>query len=279
MKRKIWHAAIWSLLFGIETVAYIKSWNSEFWAFSFINFFLVLLLFYTSRYLSIRLFNKARKSIGQKITSYSEFWYLCLSVMLFSGIRLFTDIIIFKVAANISIWAYTLILIRSGLSFAIPGLLFGLVEKCKQIILLLVTRKDELESAINTLEIKAIHLSSVMETKEQTILKLNERAAALQFNNEMITRDAAALEERVKGLEAQAAALETRNAELLEKQTGLEGNVTRLTALNEFLERDKKVTDMLYYRLNNFWETRVSRYKKILAFYNISEDDYLPGLN
>ena len=300
-KKNQLHIGIWTSIISLEILTYLSTWQSKYWTIAAVNWGVILLLFYSCRYFSQQFYLRYDKRRNMKLTIYPEFWYITSSLGLFVCLRLYFDFVLFNPGGETPFWAYTLGLLRFGLSFVIPAALLGISEQRKKTIAILSEKKQNLidritetQARLFTLEEKEIHLNSIIEAKEKAITDVTERANAMEFKAEMLARDlevqetrlqqaitrSTELEKRCAMLEAREQQVSMRNWELMEQQTELETNVTRLTALNEYLERDKKVTDMLYFRLNKHWEARVNHYKKILAFYNINDnEDFLPGLN
>lgn len=280
MLRNLKHFVFWVLLFGLEIIAYKQNWGSKFWTFSSISMALALLLFYTCRLFTRKLIGKVQFSSLKRITSYRDFWYMCASVAFFVIARLYTDLVLLNAGNDISVLSYCLVILRIAASFAVPAFLLGLAETNKEIIALLKKKESELtlriseaEARLFTLEEKEIHLNSIIEAKENTIKGLTAQVEELQFKEEMLARD-------IVALEACAEKLKQTNSELLERQAKLERSVAEQTALQEAYKRDKEVTDKIFFQTNRDWLAQVKRYQRILAFYNIPDDDgQLPGLN
>lgn len=267
------HTLIWTALIVIESLLYYKSWDKLwFWLFTFSNFAIALLSFYCCWYFGKKLCLKLKPDEVWRIMRHKEFWYGMVIVAMFIGLRLMTDLVLFGTSSGVLIWVYAIILLRTSLSFIISGFLFGIIEKLKQMITSFYKHKITLESQIETLETREIHLTSVTEAKERAIKEMDEKIEELQFNKEMLVRDLDEMEKRHNQLQV-------RNEEVLAQQQTMEQELTKLSALNKFMENDKKVTDMLYYRLNDMWEERVKYYKRILQLHGIKDTDHLPGLN
>lgn len=268
------HVGIWSLLMGVEFLAYIEKWNSlSFWLYSASNVMIALVSFYLCWHFGKRACNKISLERKWNILRFPEFWYGVLTIIAFVAIRLVTDLIIFGSSNGVIIFIYAIVLVRISYTYTILGFLFGMISNLKKNINSLFVEKKTLEASVETLQSKEIHLNSIIEEKERAIVQLSAKVEELQFKEEMLARD-------IVALEACSAKLEKTNTELLEQQAVLERSVVEQTTLQLAYKRDKEVTDKMFFQTNRDWLARVKRYQRILAFYNIPDDDgLLPGLN
>lgn len=257
------HIIFWGLYFGIEILAYFKSWGSRFWMIALVNISLALIGFYICYFFGKRLYYKLKNELPvKKIIYFKDFWRLITTVIVFLCLRLIGDLIIFNPNSGVSIPEYLVSLSRVVLSIAIPGMLIGIGKRKEEIIIVLNKKQRCLETTIATLEPKVIHLTSTIETKERVIQEMDRQMNDLILRNEVLARENERLKEGNEILQLNRTGLEedisghqnlilVLKAELLGGQEDYRQLALRYDALFDFYRRQLDKYRNLYGRLNN----------------------------
>lgn len=197
------HLTIWGLIILLENLVYVEKWTDNgYWLLGAVNFTLVIGLFYASRYFANRFLINHEiiiGNIGKLIIP------LLIVVAVYIAIRYAFDYFILYQGYEMKFRAYLFMQFRFSLYFILPAIIVAAYENKN--ILNAGLKKDRiaLESTIDTLNLKVIHLNSITESKEATIRHMDDEIGELQFNAEMLSRDLDRLEATAKAKELQVA--------------------------------------------------------------------------
>lgn len=186
-KKVLWHILFWGGIIACDALTSLPYWDSDSGKVLIANYSIVLLLFYYTRFLTLRLL-QGSPTIYQQL-SFRKYLLLGGIIILFVGMRYILDYYVFVQGYAVTIWYYSFTQMKFALSFIIPAIGISFAEKRKRIISKLSEEKEKLyvqKTRLSSEKWRLLREKTVLSKEMQELKRQHEEMLALTLQQETI---------------------------------------------------------------------------------------------